>query len=229
MFRYLKFKKKKYCNKRFIYLIEKKRKWHNKEKKKYISKKSSFVIEGLHASGKTRELLKIHEKKYDIWSEKENFILIKASDSLSDWLNKNIDKKTKETFINEHKENIEIIENIRKQHIKIAQLIFKAENGIVLIDDIDKLSGKKKEIVKDLIKVSKITIATATEYKDIDKTIEKLLKSKNIELIQLTTDASYDATFVLFAIFVVMLFAAGQHELAILVMAGRYAMKGIQK
>ncbi|HEQ3619695.1 TPA: hypothetical protein VGT34_002000, partial [Campylobacter jejuni] len=50
-----------------------------------------------------------------------------------------------------------------------------------------------------------------------------------LEVIALSSKASLDATNALFVIFVLALFATGLHELALLVTAGRIAMRGMQK
>lgn len=228
MFSYFKLKPKAGTKNRYLYFVTKKRKWSNKEKAQYISKKSSILIEGLHASGKTREIEKLYKRRNELWGNKHRYIYLKATDSLADWLAKNLNKEIENEFIEEHKDEEEIVQNIKRQHVRIAQLVYASEGSILMIDDIDKLQGKKKEIIKDLIKASKVTIATTSNYKEMDKTIQKILERKGIEILNLTTEVSYDATFVLFAVFVITLFAIGQHELAILVMAGRYAMKGIQ-
>ena len=231
-FCYMKFKKAKSTRgtgTRFLVWAEKKRKWANKSKEKYISKKKSIIIEGLHASGKTREIEKIRRRSKEVWGNK-TLIYIRATDSMADWFAKNLSKDDEQKLIEANKEDAEtIIANIKKQHIKIAQLTNKADGAVLLLDDIDKLIGKKKEIVKDLVRVSGVVVATASDYRDIDNTVERQLKNKGIEVLKMTSEASYDGTYILFAVFVLMLIAIGQPEMAMLIMAGRYAMKGVQK
>lgn len=231
-FAYMRFKKAKSTQKtgtRFLIWTEKKRKWANKSKEKYISKKKSIVIEGLHASGKTRELNKILRRSEEVW-KKKTIIHLRASDSLVDWFAKNLEAEDEQKLIDANTKDAEMLAaNIKRQHIKIAQLANKSDQSILLLDDVDKLVGKKKEIVKDLIRVSSVVICTASDYSDIDNTIEKMLKNKGIEVLKMSSDASYDGTYILFAVFILMLFSIGQPELAMLVMAGRYAAKGVQK
>ncbi len=231
-FAYMRFKKAKSTKKsgtRFLIWTEKKRKWANKSKEKYISKKKSIVIEGLHASGKTRELNKILRHSKNVWGTR-TIIHLRSSDSLVDWFAKNLETEDEQKLLEANKKDAEMLAaNIKRQHIKIAQLANKSDKAILLLDDVDKLVGKKKEIVKDLIRVSGVVICTASDYADIDNTIEKMLKNKGIEVLKMSSDASYDGTYILFAVFILMLFSIGQPELAMLVMAGRYAAKGVAK
>ena len=48
----------------------------------------------------------------------------------------------------------------------------------------------------------------------------------HIEKIQLSSKASVDATNILFAMFLLALLVSGQTEMAMLVMMGKYVMKG---
>jgi len=234
-FSYMKFKRVKTSktgrntSTRYLVWTQKKRKWADRSKEKYISKKKSFVIEGAHASGKTREIEKIRRRAGEVWTGRP-VIYLRATDSLADWFNKNLTKDDEAALIQANPDDAEeIAANIKKQHIKIAQIVNKSADAVLLVDDIDKLAGKKKEIVKDLIRVSPVVVCTTSDYKEIDNTIERQLKNKGVEVLKMSSDASYDATYILFALFVLSLVMAGQPELAILVMAGRYAMKGVQK
>ena len=231
-FAYMRFKKAKSTQKsgtRFLIWTEKKRKWADKSKEKYISKKKSIIIEGLHASGKTRELNKIMRRSGEVWTRK-TIIQLRASDSLVDWFAKNLESDDEQKLIDANKKDEEmLVANIKRQHIKIMQLTNKSDGCILLLDDVDKLVGKKKEIVKDLIRVSSVVVCTTSYYADIDNTIEKMIKNKGSEILRMSSDASYDGTYILFAVFVLMLFAIGQPELAMLVMVGRYAAKGVKK
>ncbi|ELH2547305.1 hypothetical protein RO526_001786, partial [Campylobacter jejuni] len=49
------------------------------------------------------------------------------------------------------------------------------------------------------------------------------------EIVSLSSKASIDATNALLVLFVLALFATGLYELALLVTAGRIAMRGMQK
>lgn len=231
MLRYLRIKKRK--NLKYIVYREKKKMFDKNCKEKYIPKKKNLLILGQHSSGKTKEFEKIRKKINEIYP-KNKIVVLKGKESLSDWLQKNIKEQDKVNFINLKESNLEqediekIEKNINKQYIKIQILVEKAKNNVVIIDDIDALTGKKLEIMKDIMRVAKVTIATAKDVNSIDKTIYKTLEKK-LTTIKLTTSVSYDATYVLFAAIVVILAVTGNTELALLIMAGRYVLRGKQK
>lgn len=123
-------------------------------------------------------------------------------------------------------ERAEIEADIRKQHIKIHTMITKAKGSVLFIDDIDALQGKKVEIAKDLIRSASVVICTAKEEAEINKTITSLLHRKGYDTVSLGSSSSYDATNILFVTMVLAMVATGNHAMAMLVMAGRYALKG---
>ena len=61
----------------------------------------------------------------------------------------------------------------------------------------------------------------------INKTIRHMVIRKRPTLIDLNTSTSYDATNIVFVVFIISLFTTGMYEMAMLVMAGRFAMKGM--
>ena len=95
------------------------------------------------------------------------------------------------------------------------------------MDDTDKLTGKKLEIAKDLLRNCRNFIITATDEHNLNKTIRFMIIRKNPTIIYLNTSTSYDATNIVFVMFILGLFTTGLYEAAILVMAGRFALKGM--
>jgi len=227
MIRYFQIKNQKGCKKKSLIFRERTKKYSKKLKETYVSKKKSLVITGLHAAGKSKELNKIFENKESIFRQ-EKFVRISATDSLSDWFINNIKKNDTKEFLESfnEEERAEIEEDLKKQHIKIQNLINKTSKAVLFIDDIDHLQGKKKEIVKDLIKVSSIVVCTAKNIQEIDKTIVSILDRKKYQEIALSSDQSYDATNILFVVMILGMLVTGNFELAALIMAGRYALKG---
>jgi hypothetical protein len=227
--RYFQIKNQKGTKKKSLIFRERPKKYSKTIKETYIKKTKSLIIEGMHASGKSKELQKIINSKEEIFKQ-NTFISIRGTDPFSDWYNTNINKQDINNVIQDENlsedEKIEIETDIRKQHIKIHTLIKKTERAVLFVDDINMLQGKKIEIVKDLIKACSIVICTTKEEADINKTITALLHRKGYETIQLNSGTSYDATNVLFVTFVLAMFATGNHAMAMLIMAGRYALKG---
>lgn len=227
--KYFKFKNKGDGN-RVLYLREKKN-MYDKPKETYISKKGSLMIYGINASGKSHKLQTIIRNVDALW-QKEDKIIFKATDSLSEILHKNLpnDKEVQQLLtcnIETHEEEIELID-IKKQYIKFEALMEKSKNSVLVIDDVDKVTGKKLELTKDLLRNCKRFVLTAKSEDSINRTLRNIIfkRKMNIATVQLTSKASVDATNILFAAMVLGLFASGLHEAAILIMAGRFVMKG---
>lgn len=230
MIQYFRFKKKT-DNLKVLYFREKRNVFDKKIKEKYISKRKSIIILGVEASGKSKLLARLVEN-IDFLFPKNFKIIFKATDNLAEILHKNLDgdEETQKLLITknteEEEKEIEILD-IKKQYIKIEALKKKAKNNVIIIDDIDRLTGKKLEITKDLIRNCKIFIVTAKSEDKINRTLRNIMqKKRKIERIQLRSESSVDATNVLFAMFVIFLLTAGLHEAALLVIAGRLLAKG---
>lgn len=232
MIRYLRVKKRKVSNCVNHYLVFREKnkrldgRFENKAKEKYIPKKQNLLILGENAAGKTKEFNKI-KKKIDKIYPKNDILIFEGKESLSDWLNKNLKDDDIGLIFKDltEEEKIKVEKEAKKQYIKLQILKEKAKNNILLIDDIDMITGKKLEIMKDLVRVSKVIIATAKSEQTIDKTILRTLQNKKYNAIKLTTRVSFDATYYLFAAMIVAMLLTGNYELSIIVMMGRYLLK----
>ena len=233
MIKYFKFKKRPNGN-RQLYLKEKKDIFDKKPKEIYISKKGSLCIYGIEASGKSQKLKTIISYADELWKN-DTKIIFKATDSLSEILYKNLDgdDETKELLF-EEQEDIESLDiqrtlgAVKKQYVRFEALVEKAKKSVLIIDDIDKITGKKLELTKDLLRNCKRFIITAKSEDNINRTLRNILFKRKMKItkVQLSSNASVDATNILFAIFVVGLFVGGLPEMAMLIMAGRMVMKG---
>ncbi|EGB1268373.1 hypothetical protein JFN49_001747 [Campylobacter coli] len=230
MLHYFRFKKDGNCTK---ILLRKKKTIFDKPKETYISKKSDILITGINASGKSKRLNSFLQNAKDLW-KKEHIIFFHATDSLSEIFHRNLDNddETKRLIYGNENANLNL-ENLdtSKNYLKIIALVEKSKNSTLIIDDLDKLNGKKLEMAKELLRNCKRFIATAKDEISINKTIGGILKSrrKKLEIVSLSSKASIDATNALLVLFVLALFATGLYELALLVTAGRIAMRGMQK
>ena len=228
------FRIKKVKDRNFKSLIfrERKRKYE-KESDTYISKVKPVIIYGKAAAGKSKEISKLWEQKQEIWDEKKySFIWFSGTDSITEILHKNLTEEDNAKFSEDKLEeyldfDIDLDEHINKQYIKLRILSEKAKSSILFMDDTDKLTGKKLEIAKELLRNSKNFIITATDEHTINKTIRHMVIRKRPTLIDLNTSTSYDATNIVFVVFIISLFTTGMYEMAMLVMAGRFAMKGM--
>ncbi|EEF6598131.1 hypothetical protein FWO42_22090 [Salmonella enterica] len=229
MLHYFRFKKDGNCTK---ILLRKKKTIFDKPKETYISKKSDILITGINASGKSKRLNSFLQNAKDLW-KKEHVIFFHATDSLSEIFHRNLDNddETKRLIYGENANlNLENLDT-SKNYLKIIALVEKSKNSTLIIDDLDKLNGKKLEMAKELLRNCKRFIATSKDEISLNKTIGGILKSrrKKLEIVSLSSKASIDATNALLVLFVLALFATGLYELALLVTAGRIAMRGMQK
>ncbi|ECO8179139.1 hypothetical protein FXI98_09070 [Campylobacter coli] len=212
--------------------MRKKKTIFDKPKETYISKKSDILITGINASGKSKRLNSFLQNAKDLW-KKEHVIFFHATDSLSEIFHRNLDNddETKRLIYGENANlNLENLDT-SKNYLKIIALVEKSKNSTLIIDDLDKLNGKKLEMAKELLRNCKRFIATSKDEISLNKTIGGILKSrrKKLEIVSLSSKASIDATNALLVLFVLALFATGLYELALLVTAGRIAMRGMQK
>lgn len=227
MIKYFRFKSQKGNPKKDIILREKKNVFDKNPKEQYISKKGNIVIFGINASGKSRRIESIHAEAGNIW--KDSIIFLKATDALGEIFSRNLESE-KETKMLLDSEGEEIELDTSKQYIKLQALAEKAKQSVVIIDDCDKLTGKKLELAKDLLKNCKRFVISTKDENSLNKTIHRIIKTKRNKTtyIQLSSKASLDASNMLFLGFVILLLFSGAHELAIIVMAGRFLMRGLK-
>jgi len=145
MIKYFKFKKINETGNRALYIKEKKDIFDKNPKETYISKKGSLIIYGIEASGKSQKLKTIVNYADSIW-QKETKIIFKASDSLSEILHKNLDgdEETQKLLITDpHEiECVDDVVDVSKQYVKFEALVEKAKSSVLIIDDLDKITGK---------------------------------------------------------------------------------------
>jgi predicted PilT family ATPase len=225
-----------------LYFREKNNKMSKKEKSTYISKSKNILISGEVASGKTKELIKLYRGKEAIYNSlktQNKFIYFDCNVSLSEILQifeESLEKITR-TFTSQELQirlnNIEDDEeqdnkNSKTLYTKIKTLEEYSKGAILFIDDINKATGRKLETLKNLVKNSKIWIATTKSSHTINQNLQKSMNLKNKDSyynFTLYTTQAVDATNILFIIFIIFLVTIGQTDMAILLMAGRFMLK----
>lgn len=215
-----------------IVLRTKPRKYSSTCKEKWISKKSSILITGVASAGKSRELEKLYSSRAELFP-KDTFIKISTHESVGDWILKNVSEKILNDYIESQSDDdlahAYLIKNSKKQSVALEALEYLSKGTIIFIDDLDKAQGRKKEILKSLLKNARIVIATAENETTLDKTIASIMRQKNFNEIPLTSGQSYDVTNASIIILILVMLMTGQHELAGLIMVARFAMKGKSK
>lgn len=212
-----------------LVLREKKDPMSKQVKETYISKRGIVAIYGGNGSGKSRMLAQLDKSKDELW--RGSVIQLKATDSIADIIHKNLQEKADKRVINADDDELddaeENSENM-KQYAQLARLAELSKKSVVLVDDIDRFTGKKLELIKELCRNSKTLIYSAQSESSVNRTVREILHKRKLKqtVINLTTGASYDATNWLFGLFVLVLFVGGAPEAAMLVMAMRYMAKG---
>lgn len=88
--------------------------------------------------------------------------------------------------------------------------------AVLFIDDLDKCAGKKKEIAKLCIRSAFRCVLSAKSENAIDPTIRTEVLRTTPQLIELETDAAYDATAVMVYTLIVFCVMAGLYEMAMI-------------
>jgi hypothetical protein len=223
MYKFLRFKRKK-NNTVSIILRQRYRKF-GKEKDTYI-RKQSLIIEGIEGAGKTRYLNKIYSLRNQIYkrlAKKHHFLYISNTEGISDIFDKIHDKLIE--FFDYEEDDLKRL----KVSKKIELIEEYTNNNIVFVDNIDRFTGRKLELLKVLIRDCKLIVATIKNMNTLNRTIKEGLKKHEIQILNLKSNASTDATNVLFIMFLLTLLITGNFELAALIMAGKLVLKGIEK
>jgi hypothetical protein len=228
-----------------LYFREKSSKFAKKEKATYISKSKNILIVGEVASGKSKELLKLYKAKeiiYNTLNKNNRFIYFDCNISISEILeihettlqkeNKTLSTKELQDKLNHIDEDEDEDDLTQKQIKSLYARINKLEEysyqAIIFIDDINKATGKKLEVLKKLIRNSKVWIITTKNDYTINKNLSKNMNLRNKDSyykFNLISTQAVDATNVLFLIFIIFLIILGQTDMAILLMAGRFMLK----
>lgn len=229
MVRFFRAKKTRNNYKAIVFRVKKR--YSNKMKETSIPKKKSILMYGLNSSGKTKELKKLWRERKNIYRLKK-FIYLGASDSLSEIIYHHVNAQDIEKYIKSLHEDDqkEALLHANKQFFKIKVLTELSKNCALFVDDLDKFQGKKLEILKELVKNSNVTIASAQQRKTINKTLLNILEHKQFTAVELGTKSSYDVTnYILIASLIPFAITGNYTVVMMLLLANRYLDKGVGK
>jgi hypothetical protein len=189
-------------------------------KETYIQKGGIIEIFGVQASGKSRYILRIRESAKELWRFPS--IYIKSTDSLTDIINRNLGGTAKAVPQCSDEDDAPLE--------KIDLLKAKAEKSVLIVDDIDKFSGKKLELLKDLCRTARRIVYSAQSETSMNKTLRAILYRRKMKkhTIQLSSNASYDASNWLFIFLILGLAIGGFPEASMIVLMSRLALRGTQ-
>lgn len=177
---------------------------------KALSVKTDWLVSGANSSGKTRWITRLHTEAPGIW-RKHPVILLRAHMPLSAWAE---DDRIK-AFVAQNGEHWTKLRTWERT----ARLITWVEQNraAVLIDDAHLLTGRKADIMVQVVRGAGRVVATTTTEGRIPITLRMALQARNPEYVHLDSDAPYDMTAAIAWMIAVVATAAGAWPVAAVV------------
>lgn len=204
-----------------------------------IGRKTPTLITGMHDSGKSRMLERLHTEERDIWGAK-----IKApavwlgalrplgawSDSphLAAWWTQRAETLRARFLAGEPVDRDKCREWAKLKAWEKTEALpdYISETGaVVFLDDCHKLAGRKLQIARACTLAARIWIASASSEHRIPPNLRSVMLRRDPQIIRLGSDVAYDATNLFTWMLAVILIAAGAWE-AGFVVAGLKALAG---
>lgn len=186
------------------------------KKEEYVKRSGIIEIFGVHASGKSRMIERIRTAAKELW--RFPMIYVKATDSLADIYTRNVGGGS----------DVQCSDDSDMPADKWELLYEKSRNCVLIIDDADKMSGKKLEICKELCRRSKRIVYSSQSETSINRTLYTTIQRRKMKkhTIQLTSTASYDASNWFLMALIAFLAFTGMPEAAVIIVMARLAMHG---
>lgn len=231
MIKYLKVKRTKRARKdgskaTHIFYMEKDSKKGAVITEKSISNKKPILICGKAASGKTRWIKRMIANAKEIWPKlTAPVISIETNETIAEWRDQTpiVEWWQKNNPENEWKK----LPNPKRNKVLIEY--FSQNWTIVFIDNIERLSGRKLDLVKEILKESKskIWVCSATAENRINPSLRNFITKSNPQTFTLNSPVSYDATNVVVALACVVFVAVGWYQVAAVLAGFKMMSKGM--
>lgn len=216
-----------------LYFEEKSRKFGSLISSKYVSNRKNILISGGFQSGKSRMIFKVWKERRNIWGANRGFVKLSGLGTIAEF----VDTPTLRNFYNDipKGDNAELIEFFNanegrefkklRQHERIENLIHyvKHHNTVLIIDDANKLTNRKLDIVKRCIEHCRLFVIATSDEQRLATSLRTVVMNSNIEHIKLDTRASYDVTGIVIWLIVAACAVGGWYELAF-IMGGAKAL-----
>lgn len=215
---------------RYPAVFEKDEKYGEVISRETISVASRLVlIVGPHDCGKSRYLKKFYEFGNDIYRSqmkkgtgktREEFtpsppIFLKATDSLTDWA------AQIEVWYDENFDGGKFSKLRTSAKFDMMTVYLEDTRALLLIDDIDKLSEKRVQIVKQLIESSYRCVATCCDENRIHPSLRGSVMGKCDHVVRLDSKVSYDVTsFIVWILTIIVGFSISSTFGALLLIGG---------
>lgn len=201
-----------------------------------LRRTNPILFTGAHASGKTRMLQRLYDESKDIWGRakggkvKAHALLFSAtlplaawcaSDGIAAWYDQKLPldaagKPTAKPFAK------------LAQWDKCAALkAYLSETGaVLLIDDCHKLSGRKLQVARDCLDVSRIWVIACDDENRLAPNLRAVVLKRNPQIVRMSSDVAYDASGILFWMLAAILVITGAWEAGALVAGLRVLATG---
>ena len=171
--------------------------------------RQDVAIYGPHSAGKSRWLARMHEHAPSLWTRRP-VALLRGLEPLAVWLEQ-------PALMDWHatREGVQPWEKLR-QVDKVAALRHWVEEckPVLLLDDTHKLTGRKADLVAQLVRVAGVVVHTASEEARIGLSLRIALQARGPQVVRLASEAAYDYTGPLVWVLCLICAAAGAWPVA---------------
>lgn len=177
---------------------------------KALSVKTDWLVSGANSSGKTRWITRLHAVAPGIW-RKHPVIMLRAHVPLSAWAE---DDRIR-AFVEQNGERWAKLRTWERTERLITWV--EKHRAAVLVDDAHLLTGRKADIMVQVVRSAGRVVTTTTTEGRIPITLRMALQAREPEHIHLDSDAPYDMTTVIAWMVAVLATAAGAWPVAAVV------------
>ena len=210
-------------------LRERDQKYGAIKSEKPLKTRRDLLITGGHGAGKTRWIQRYFDNAPKIWPGRSIAYLRSVNPlgawidqpDLIKWVGENAIKTTEKTeLIKQNKEGRAKIASDAwaklKSHERSEKLIewIAAEGVIVTIDDGHKLSGRKADIAVRAVRAAKVLIVSTIQEGRLPLTVRLAVLHREPQIVNLSTEASYDITAMLVWVLTLVSLGAGAWPVA---------------
>ena len=197
-------------------VITKTKKYGRVISEQYISRKQPILITGAHDAGKTRWVTRLYQAANEIWSKyPAPPLFLDAIRPLSSWS----DAQCVMDWWTDKQENDDTLKPWSKlkaweRQDKLPEYL--ADNkALLFLDNVDKLNGRKTQIVKECLQVQRISVIAVSEEQRLPASLRHLVLNRNPQIFRLGTETAYDGTHILVYFLCLVALGAGWWELSI--------------
>jgi len=204
-----------------------------------VGRKTPTLITGMHDSGKSRMLDRLHAEERDIWGAKIKApaLWLGALRPLGAWSDAPHVAawwERRAELLRARCQPGEAIDQSKCREWQKLKAWEKVEalpdyladtSAVLFIDDAHKLAGRKLQIARACTLTARVWLATASDENRIPPNLRAVMLRRDPQIIRLGSDVAYDATNVFTWILAALLIATGAWE-AGFVVAGLKALAG---